>query len=116
MIDHESKIKDALEDIPGLQSLSSSWPNDETAFPAIVVDLASDQTADRRDDQPYLVELQYYVRLFARSKDELRQLMPAVDTRMAAIGYERVFRFEQNDANVKQWVTRYVTTVSAQAE
>ena len=116
MIDHESKIKDALEGIPGLKSLSSSWPDDTTAFPAIVVDLASDQTADRRDDRPYLTELQYYVRLFARNKDDLRRMLTETDARMAAIGYERVFRFEQNDANVKQWVTRYLTTVSAQAE
>jgi hypothetical protein len=116
MIDHESKIKDALEGIPGLKSLSSSWPDDTTAFPAIVVDLAAEQTTRWYNDRPYLTELQYYVRLFARNKDDLRRMLTETDTRMAAIGYERVFRFEQNDANVKQWVTRYLTTVSAQAE
>jgi len=116
MIDHEDKIKDALEGIPGLKSLSSSWPDDKTAYPAIVVDLASDLHVAFYNDRPYLTELQYYVRLFARNKDDLRRLLAEVDTRMEAIGYERVFRFEQNDANVKQWVTRYLTTVSAQAE
>lgn len=115
MIDHEEKIKDALAGIPSLKALCSSWPDDKTKYPAIVVDLAADQSSDFRDDRPYLVELEYYIRIFDTdpTKKRMRAVLAEVDTRMEALGYTRTFRFEQNENNVKQWVTRYKTMVSA---
>ena len=67
MTDHKEIIKTALEDITGLGSISDSWPTAKTKLPAIVVDLASEQGADRRDDKRYLTEIEFYVRIFANS-------------------------------------------------
>ena len=116
MIDHEEKILDALEDIPGLTYAGDSWPDGEADYPRIIVALASDMVRDRRDDKPYLVSLEYYLRIFGSDKPTMRFILAECDTRMAAIGYERTFRHEQNDADVKLWTTRYKTTVSATAD
>ena len=114
MTDHKEIILSALEDIPGLGSLSDSWPDTETPLPAIVVDLASELTTDRRDDTRYLQELEYYVRIFASNAADTHAILGAVDPRMTALGYERTFRFDQNTAGAKQLITRYTKTIPSE--
>ncbi len=111
MTDYKEQIKTALEDIPGLGSLSDSWPASEADLPAIVVDLASEQGTDRRDDRRYMTELEYYVRLFAGTPAGVHALLEAVNPRMEALGYERTFKFDQNAAGALQTITRFTKTV-----
>ena len=105
-------IKNALKDIPGLGSISGSWPTAKSKFPAIVIGLASRQNTDRRDDQAYMVEIEYYVRIFAYDADTVDDLFDAVKTRMEAIGWELTYSFEQNAEGALQMITRYTKTTT----
>ena len=111
MTDYKEEIKAALEDVPGLKSLSDSWPDTETELPAIVIDLASEKGADRRDDKRYMTELVYYVRIFADTSQEAQAIFVAVKPRMENLGYENVFKFDQNLAGAKQMVTRFLKNI-----
>jgi hypothetical protein len=103
-------IKNALKDIPGLGSISGTWPTAKSKFPAIVVGLVSRKNTDRRDDQAYLVESEYYVRIFAYDSDVVDDLFDAVKTRMEAIGWELTYSFEQNVEGALQMICRYSKT------
>lgn len=111
MTDYKEQIKTALEDIPGLGSISDSWPDAETVLPAIVVDLASELGTDRRDDRRYMTELEYYVRIFAGTPAQIHTMFEAVNPRMEALGYELTFKFDQNTAGALQLITRYTRTI-----
>lgn len=113
MIDHEEMIKSALEDISKLKSVSSEWPDEKALYPAIVVALASEINDDYRDDAPYLMEMEYYVRIFDtdKTKKRMRAVLEEADQRMAAIGYRRISRVEQNMPRVNQWICIYQTTI-----
>lgn len=109
MIDHEEKIIEALVDIPGLKHVGDTYPEGLADVPSIIVELASDRVVDWRDDKPYLRELEYYLRLYGASKRTMRRILAEMDSRMDAIGYWRIFRREQSDADVKLWNTTYRT-------
>jgi len=111
MTDHKEIIKTALEDITGLGSISDSWPDAETQLPAIVVDLASEQGKDRRDDRRYLTEIEFYVRIFANTPAAIHAMFEAVCPRMEALSYELTFKFDQNTAGARQLITRWTKTV-----
>ncbi len=111
MTDHKEIIKTALEDIPGLSSISDSWPDAETVLPAIVVDLASEQGTDRREDKRYLTEIGYYVRIFASTPAQIHAMFEAVYPRMEALGYEITFKFDQNTEGARQTITIWTKTI-----
>ncbi len=111
MTDYKEEIKTALEDIPGLGSISDSWPVSVADLPAIVVDLASEQGTDRRDDKRYMSELEYYVRIFADTPSAIYAMHEAVQPLVEALGYEFTFKFDQNTAGALQLITRYKRTI-----
>jgi len=110
MADDKTTIKDALKGITGLGSISSSWPNAKTKFPAIVVDLASRKIVDRRDDVKYLTENVYYVRIFGYDPDVIQTIFDAADPLMEALGYECIFSFDQNTEGALQQINHYSKT------
>ena len=111
MTDHKEIIKTAIEDIPGLGSISDSWPDVETVLPAIVVDLANEQGTDRRDDKRYLTEIGFYVRIFASSPAQIHAMLEAICPRMEALGYEITFKFDQNTDGARQMITIWSKTI-----
>lgn len=110
MASDKTTIKNALKTISGLGSISGSWPNAKTKLPAIVIDLASRRTTDRRDDVKYLVAKEYNVRIFATDPDTVDTISEAVETRMEAIGWECTFSFDQNVEGALQQINRYSKT------
>lgn len=113
MTDHKEIILSALEDIPGLGSVSDAWPDAETALPAIVVSLAGKKTADRRDDKKYIIGLEYYLRFFATTSTDNQTMFHEAESRMEALGYECTYEFDQDTAGAKQYVTRFTKTIPA---
>ena len=111
MIDHEEMILEALEPIPGLRYVGDSYPEGEAETPLIVVELASDRVEKYAGDKPYLVEMEYYLRIYGTEKKTMRRILAEADARMADIGYRRTFRYEGNSADIKLWTTRYKTFV-----
>ena len=69
-------------------TVTSAWPREPPAVPVVLVTLAGERAADRRDDRWYLTELEYYVRVFAAKSGELRRVVAAVDDAMRALGYD----------------------------
>ncbi len=114
MTDYKEQIKTTLEDIPGLGSISDSWPASVADLPALVVDLASEQGADRRDNRRYMTEQEFYVRIFAGTPAQIHAMFEAVVPRMEALGYELTFKFDQNTAGALQTITRYAKTIPSE--
>ena len=87
MTDDLPRILGALEQLDGL-TVASAWPREPPAVPVVLVTLAGERAADRRDDRWYLTELEYYVRVFAAKSGDLRRVAAAVDDAMRALGYD----------------------------
>ena len=85
MTDDLPRILSALEKVDGV-TVTSAWPREPPAVPVVLVTLAGERAADRRDDRWYLTELEYYVRVFAAKSGELRRVVAAVDDAMRALG------------------------------
>jgi hypothetical protein len=111
MTDYKEEIKTALEDIPGLQSLSDSWPESVADLPAIVVDLAGERGTDRRDNVRFLTEQEFNVRIFGNTPAEVHTIFEAVVPRMETIRYELTYKFDQNTAGALQTITRWTRTI-----
>lgn len=67
MTDDLPRILSALEKVDGV-TVTSAWPREPPAVPVVLVTLAGERAADRRDDRWYLTELEYYVRVFGGQK------------------------------------------------
>lgn len=74
MTDDLPRILSALEKVDGV-TVTSAWPREPPAVPVVLVTLAGERAADRRDDRWYLTELEYYVRVFAAKSGELRRVV-----------------------------------------
>ena len=108
MTDDLPRILSALEAVDGV-TVTSAWPREPPAVPVVLVTLAGERAADRRDDRWYLTELEYYVRVFAAKSGELRRVAAAVDDAMRALGYDLAFRWDEPGEGWRQAAMRYKT-------
>lgn len=104
--DEQTRILTALACIDGIEA-TTAWPREPPRVPVALATLAGETTTDRRDDRRYLTELEYYVRVFAAKSAEMRRVCSAVDEAMAALGYERTFRWEETGEGWRQTAMRY---------
>lgn len=108
MTDDLPRILSALEKVDGV-TVTSAWPREPPAVPVVLVTLAGERAADRRDDRWYLTELEYYVRVFAAKSGELLRVLAAVDDAMRALGYDLAFRWDEPGEGWRQVAMRYKT-------
>ena len=106
MTDDLPRILAALEAVDGV-TVTSAWPREPPAVPVVLVTLAGERAADRRDDRWYLTELEYYVRVFAAKSADMRRVCSAVDDAMSVLGYELTFRWEEPGEGWRQTAMRY---------
>ena len=91
MTDDLPRILSALEAVDGV-TVTSAWPREPPAVPVVLVTLAGERAADRRDDRWYLTELEYYV-----------------DGAMRTLGYDLAFRWDEPGEGWRQAAMRYKT-------
>lgn len=107
--DDKARIRAELLLIPGVARALLSWPEDWEQLPTIVISEASNRPWDNRDDQEYITELEYYIRVFADKASEIVEISSAVDDKMVELGYERHMTYEDDSAEVRQKALRYRT-------
>lgn len=104
-------IKDALKALPGVRLVCTGWPKTFDTLPCVLVQLAGEDGADRRDDGEYLTRLEWYVRVFARKESEQWALCGGVEEAMARLGYRRTFHWEEGMADVRHTAYRFEKTI-----
>ena len=103
-----TRVEEALKAIDGI-CVTRGWPKDFASLPCVAVSLAGESKIDRRDDRAYLIEVEYYLRVFTDTNKQMDALLGSVDNAMEAIGYEQSFFWGEDDATMKQTVLRYKT-------
>lgn len=103
------RLARGLAEVEGVRCVTRGWPEAFAAdtLPCVALQLAGEQGSDFRDGQEYITQREYYVRVFARQTAALDTLAAKVKQRMEALGYARVFLWEDFSAEVKQTVMRY---------
>lgn len=97
----------------GVKAALPAWPATKAKLPCIVVTEAGNTPIDHRDDREYIIELEYYVRVFSNTPGEQAKIASDVDDAMKALGYSRTFSWEDDGAEVRQKVLRYKQSFSA---
>ncbi len=106
LIDDTLRILNAMRELENV-TVTTKWPKGEAKIPVVLVTLAGDRSADRRDDRRYLTELEYYVRVFAARADDMRRACADVHTALEGLGYELTFRWEEPGEGWRQTALRY---------
>lgn len=107
LIDDKPRILAALRAIPGVIDALPVWPKDWAALPCIVVVKSGEAAADFRDDEEYLTDVEYYIRVFTNTETERAIISSAAHDAMQALGYRRTFAWEDDTAEARQMVLRY---------
>lgn len=96
-ISESDQIAEVLTSIDGVKCITRGWPSvmDRETLPCIIVQKAGERGAGRRDDQEYLTEIEYYIRVFARVGAEADRVAAAAQACLLSLGYERVFGWEE---------------------
>lgn len=106
LTDDTARILEALRGIPDV-TVATKWPVEVIGQPVLLVTLAGDKAVDYRDNRAYLCELEYYVRVFAARGEDMRNAASAAHEAMEALGYTKVFRWEESGEDAHQTVFRY---------
>lgn len=105
---HETEpLMAALRTVPGVQSVVRGWPKARERLPCIAVNLAAESVIDHRDDQRYLMEVEYYVRLFTAQATQADAMRDAIDDVMLAQGYELTLAYDDDSEQIRMSVFRY---------
>lgn len=108
MIHNEAEaIKARLMGVEGVRSVTRGWPKGFADLPCIAITKAADTPIERRDDQEYLAELEYYVRIFGDKISQVDDLAPLVDAAMEEMGYTRTFSYDDDGDDVRMQAMRY---------
>ncbi|MBQ8149048.1 MAG: hypothetical protein IJ041_00880 [Clostridia bacterium] len=104
-----NRIIRALAGETSAQHVTRGWPLEEAAalVPLIVIRLASESCTARYDDQAYLMETEYELRVFARDPAQADTVAEEARLCMQAQGYQRVFTAEETTAAMHQRVCRF---------
>lgn len=106
LVDDAPRVVEALRAINGV-TVGTTWPKAEIRQPYVLITLAGDRSADNRDDQRYLTELEYYIRVFTDKAEAMRRVCNAVHAAMEALGYVLTFRWEEPGEGRRQTALRY---------
>ena len=104
-------IKDVLKALPGVRLVCTGWPQTFDTLPCVLVQLAGEDGADRRDDGEYLTRLEWYVRVFSRKESEQCALCDLVEEAMEQLGYRRTFRWEEGMTELHHTAYRFEKTI-----
>lgn len=107
LVDEIPVIKPVLQAIPGVQRVTSEWPQDWKVMPCITITEASNLPAVRYGDRERITELEYYIRIWGRTGAEVVSIASLVDDVMAGLGYERTMAYDDDSADVRQKAMRY---------
>ena len=107
LVDDKPRILDAIATVPDVKKALPAWPKTWAELPCVVVTEAGNQPIDYRDNKIQIVELEYYVRVFADRASEIAEISSVVDDKMVELGYERTMSWEDDSAEVRQKVLRY---------
>lgn len=97
----------ALRTVPGVQSVVRGWPKAKEKLPCIAVNLASEVVLDYRDDRRYLMEVEFYLRLFTAQATQADALRDAIDDLMLSQGYELTMAYDDDSEQIRMSVFRY---------
>jgi hypothetical protein len=107
LLDDKPRILDALAAIPGVKAALPAWPKADARMPCVVATLAANEPEDTYDDHEYLTALEYYIRVFTNYAQDRAEIAAHADKAMTALGYRRVFMWEDDGADTRQTVMRY---------
>ena len=107
------RVLSALSALEGLRRVTRGWPSQpmEEALPCAVVQKTGESGVGWRDDLEYLTRLEYTVRVFAALPAQADTLAAGVKSAMEALGYRRVFGWEESDGRVHLRAMRFETCV-----
>lgn len=98
----------ALEVIEPVNTITRGWPKSFESLPTLAVSEAGNTPAEFRDDDVYLDELVYDVRIFSNSSAQKDAIAPSVDEIMTReLGYQRILVYDDDGADVRMKVMRY---------
>ena len=104
-------VKATLGEIAGVKLVATTWPKQFKELPCILLTMAGEKGADFRDDEEYLTEIEWYVRVFAVKEDNLLAVADAAQTAMQQLGYVRNLRWEEPGADLRQVALRFTKTI-----
>lgn len=108
MIHNElEEIRSALTQVPGVKSVTRTWPVGAYQLPCIAIARASQTPLDARDGSTYLSEVTVYVRIFTGTASEGDAIAPLADAQMEKLGYTCVFAADEDDGKVRIQAMRY---------
>lgn len=103
----KQEIIDALATISGVKKVSESWPEGTNNIPCITIDMAGNRPTDYRDDKPYVREVEFYIRLFAKARADFLKIGLEIERIMEGLGYDQSFQWEEPGAGIRQLAFRY---------
>lgn len=101
----------ALRAIPGVKSVVRGWPKAAEKLPCIAVNLAEESVRDYRDDARYLMEVEYYIRLFTAQAIQADALRDAIDDAMLGLGYRLTLAWDDDSDQIRLSLFRYRKTI-----
>ncbi|MBE5801693.1 MAG: hypothetical protein E7319_05325 [Clostridiales bacterium] len=106
------KILGALASGTDARHVTRGWPGAEAEelLPLIAVQLAGESCTARYDDVAYLMETEWYLRVFAADPAQADSIGRQAGMLMHELGYEPVFAHEEATARVHQCIRRYRKT------
>ena len=104
-----NRIIGALSAATAAQHVTRGWPSAEATelMPLIALRLASESCTARYDDEAYLMETEYDLRVFAHDPAQVDSVAEEARLCMEQLGYQRVFTAEETTAAVHQRMSRY---------
>lgn len=104
---YSEDILTALEACKGARSICRGWPESFELLPCIAVSEASNQVERFYSTDEYILEAEYYVRLFTKKAKEGDSLAIEVEELLKGIGFDRTFTYEDDNENIRQRLMRF---------
>ena len=108
--DDGQRIVETLQAMEGIQFVTTMRPSTFDTLPCVLVTLAGERGIDWRDGEEFLTEVEYLIRVFTSSEEEMRTVCAAVFDTMIELGYTRVLRWEEDEMGMRQTAFRFKRT------
>lgn len=110
--DDKPRIIASLKKIPGISNVVPAFPREFTKRPIIAITEAANRPVQFRDDREYLTQLQYMVRVFAHTEEEISRISSHVEDIMTiTLDYVRVGCWQDDSGQTRQRVITYSTNM-----
>ena len=106
-MDDTPRILDALAAVPGVTATYPAWPETWESLPCIIVSEAANRADSYRDDEEYTTELEYYVRVVARTAADRSRIASDADDVMQGLGYRRINTYDEDGTGIRQKAILY---------